>query len=85
MLLLWLHAEMLLEKQVQQGNDLHIDWAISYPRGLPNPGAVEHFCFPVDVSTVGSPPGQYHRPRLCMPATLRPDWVESTAMPLHWP
>ena len=52
-------TEILLEKKVVHGNDLRFDLHLSYPRGSPQPGAVEHFCYPVDVTTVGAPPGQY--------------------------
>lgn len=52
-------TEILLEKKIVQGNDLRFDLHLGYPRGTPRPGAVEHFCYPVDVTTVGAPPGQY--------------------------
>jgi hypothetical protein len=52
-------TEILLEKKIVQGNDLRFDLHLGYPRGTPQPGAVEHFCYPVDVTTVGAPPGQY--------------------------
>ena len=52
-------TEMLLEKKVVSGNDLRIDVHIGYPRGVERPPAVEHFCYPVDVTNVGAPPGQY--------------------------
>ena len=52
-------TEILLEKKVVVGNDLSFDLHLGYPRGVERPGAVEHFCYPVDVTTVGAPPGQY--------------------------
>lgn len=52
-------TEILLEKKVVHGNDLRFDLHLGYPRGTARPGAVEHFCYPVDVTTVGAPPGQY--------------------------